>query len=117
MDPLSPHRQHNKVVIVGSPLAKFSGSEHVPGHKTSYMYGVESFLSVIGQASDTMNTFHIEITYSHTPDPDFRCFYQCEIILSHIPMHTRSGGPYVCSLLEKSVAHVYPCEISITNTR
>ena len=36
---------------------------------------------------------------------------------SHIPMHTRSSDPYVSSLLEKSVPHGYPCEISITNTR
>ena len=36
---------------------------------------------------------------------------------SHIPMHTRWSDPYVSSLLEKSVPHRYPCEISVTNTR
>ena len=36
---------------------------------------------------------------------------------SHIPLHTRSGDPYVSSLSEKSVPHRYPCEISVTNTR
>ena len=40
-----------------------------------------------------------------------------EISLSHIPRHTRLSGPYVSSLLEKSVPHRYPCEISVTNTR
>ena len=52
-----------------------------------------------------------------TPDRDFRCFYPCGIFLSHIQTHTRSSGPYVSSLLEKSVPHRYPCEISVTNTR
>ena len=36
----------------------------------------------------------------------------CEILLSHIPTHTRSSDPYVSSLSEKSVPHRYPCEIS-----
>ena len=54
---------------------------------------------------------------SHTPYRDFHCFYLCEIILSHIPTHTRSSDPYVSSLSEKSVPHRYPCEISVTNTR
>ena len=44
-------------------------------------------------------------------------FYPFEIILSHIPTHTRSSDPYVSSLSEKSVRHCYPCEISVTNTR
>ena len=26
---------------------------------------------------------------SGTPDWDFRCFYPCEIVLSHRPMHTK----------------------------
>ena len=43
--------------------------------------------------------------YSGTPDRDFRCFYPCEIILSHIPTHTRSSGPYV-SLLSKNLSHI-----------
>ena len=34
-----------------------------------------------------------------------------------VPMHTRSSGPYVSSLSEKSVPHCYACEISVTNTR
>ena len=55
--------------------------------------------------------------FSRPPDRAFCCFYQCEIILSHIPTHTRSGDPYVSSLSEKSVPHRYPCEISVTNTR
>ena len=54
---------------------------------------------------------------SYTPDRDIRCFYPCEIFLSHIPMHTRSSDPYVSSLSEKSVPHRYQCEISVTNTR
>ena len=57
------------------------------------------------------------IKCSRTPDRDFRCFYPCEIFLSHIPTHARSSDPYVSSLSEKSVAHRYPCEISVTNTR
>ena len=44
-------------------------------------------------------------------------FYPCEIILTHIPRHTRSGDPYVSSLSKKSVPHRYPCEIRVTNTR
>ena len=50
--------------------------------------------------------------YSPTPDRDFCCFYPCEIILSHIPMHTKSSDPYVSSLSEKFV----PRKISVTNT-
>ena len=52
-----------------------------------------------------------------TPDQDFHWFDQCEIILSHIPTHTRSSDHYESLLLEKSVPHRYPCEISATNTR
>ena len=52
---------------------------------------------------------------SRTPDRDFHCFYTCEIILSHIPTHTRLSDSDVCSLLEKSVLHRYPCAISVTN--
>ena len=58
-----------------------------------------------------------EIGSSRTPDQDFRCFYPCQIILSHIPRHTNSSYPNVSSLLEKSVPHPYPCEIRVTNTR
>ena len=54
--------------------------------------------------------------FSRTPDRDFRCFYPCEIFLSHIPTHMRSSDPYVSSLLEKSVPHRYPRKISVTNT-
>ena len=54
---------------------------------------------------------------SFTLDQGWRRFYQFEIILSHIPMHTRSNDPYVSSLSEKSVQHRYLYEISITNTR
>ena len=57
-----------------------------------------------------------KINISRTPDQDFRCFNPCEVILSHIPMDTRSSDPYVSSLSEKSVPHRYPCEISLTNT-
>ena len=39
--------------------------------------------------------------FSRTPDRDFCFFYPCEIILSHIPRHTRSSNPYVSSLSEK----------------
>ena len=39
-------------------------------------------------------------------------------ILSYIPMHTRSGDPYVSSLSEKkSIQHHYPCDISVSNAR
>ena len=44
-------------------------------------------------------------------------FNPCEIVLSHIPTHTRSSDPYVSSLSEKSVPYRYRCEISVTNTR
>ena len=58
-----------------------------------------------------------EMTLSRIPDRDFRYFYPCKKIFSHITTHTRSSGPYVSSLSEKSVPHRYPCEISVTNTR
>ena len=29
------------------------------------------------------NSEKVENGYSHTPDRDFRCFYPCEITLSH----------------------------------
>ena len=58
-----------------------------------------------------------EIEFSRIQDRDFLGFYPCEIILSHIPTHTRSSDPYVSSLSEKSVPHRYPCEISVTNMR
>ena len=54
---------------------------------------------------------------SSTADRGFRFFCPFEMILSHIPTHTRSSDPYVSSLSEKSVPHRYPCEISVTNTR
>ena len=43
--------------------------------------------------------------FSCTPDQDFRCFYPCEIILSHISMHTRSSDPYV-TLVWKKLSHI-----------
>ena len=54
---------------------------------------------------------------SHTPDQDFLCFYLCEIILSHIPMHTRLSDPHVSSLSEMSVQHRYSCEINVPHTK
>ena len=69
-------------------------------------------------ASVLIACFHIKqvLIILHTRS-GLPLLYQCEIILSHIPTHTRSSDPYVSSLSEKSVPHRYPCEISVTNTR
>ena len=67
----------------------------------------------------TLFTFvHIMLrkhTFSHTRSGLTLFLLMCEIILSHIQMQTRSSGPYVSSLPEKSAQHRYPCEISVTN--
>ena len=50
----------------------------------------------------------LEKLFSGTPDLHFRCFYPCEIIISHIyvPMHTRQNDPYVSSLSEKNMSKI-----------
>ena len=72
---------------------------------------------MLEKPTQKIDGIYTRVKSSRTPDHDFRCFYPCEIFLSHIPTHTRSSDPYVSSLLEKSVPHGYPCEIIVTNTR
>ena len=91
------------------------------GNNSLYSQSQRFFANVCLNCSNTytrqMMFGHVAILFSRTPDRDFRCFYPCEIFLSHIPTHTRSIDPCVSSLSEKSVPHRYPCEISVTNTR
>ena len=99
----------------------FSGSRKIPTPGSTFQWetGQASFTTgtvgpriwIFLSPLNTNDRFYL----SRTPDRDLHCFYTCEIILSQIQTHTRSSDSDVCSLLEKSVLHRYPCAISVTN--